>query len=253
MNWKPLVASLGVIVVALLVLWAVLPGKTPDNRANAPSNTAENTDPTGTGSDGTRWVRVELEPLPELDPADLWPGDGMRVASPHFWIVWSTGEHTRCRLLLRGRGGSWYEAGHSLANIHYLPADLTQFDDELYFCVEWNENGRAYRSRERHVSFGAGACFEQRRYEFRVPQQQAPEFRMRLQGRSLNELAAEPFLTTLFPEVVVPAAYALPAEDTAVLRLRDGNDVPQDGCMGFLEVYDNVSLTYDRVLVQLRR
>jgi hypothetical protein len=253
MKWKPVAASLIVIALALggMALWRALSNDTPRQNGNTPGNAP--VQPANGEVEGPTRVRVKLEDLPSRDPIDLWPQDGMRMSSPTFWTMWKTRAHVACRVIARGASGPWFEVGHTLANTHYMQVDLAQYGDEVKFCVEWSHEGAKYRSHERRVTFGAGACFNQRRYAFNVPPEKQPEFRLLVQGRDVTQLGTEPFMTAFFPEQVVPAAYVHGGEKSVVFMIQDGATVPLEGCFGFLEIYDSASVTYDRVLIELDR
>lgn len=247
MKWKPIVASLIVIALALGAMAILIRGD------NEPEPPAPAEDPDDKPDDGdVTWERVELEPRDSLDPLALWPLDGMRMASPQFWVVWRTDrEASACRLLARGRQGVWREMGHTNAFIHYMDIDLSAYDSEAWFCVEWSERGREYRSAERRVSFGVGAAFTKREYLIGVPATGEHRFPMRLQGGNPALLNSGSFLTTMLPDNLT--CYVLPQADGAIeFVIQDGALVPVGGCFGFLQVHDAATDAYDRVLIRLR-
>jgi hypothetical protein len=251
MKWKPILASLVVIAIALgaMAAWKFLGPSKPRPSGNAAANAAN----APAEQEPGKWMEVQLEPRMTADPSSLWPRHGMRMASPQFWVVWTTREHVPCRVLARGATGPWYEVGHTRALTHYLALDLTQFNDEVFYCVEWQDGGHKYRSQERWISFGAGACYERRQYKFVVPLVPEPRFRMRVQGRELSQLRSDSFTSAHFPEGVHFGALPTPADGVVELLLADATSIPLDGCFGFLEMYDRAADTYDLAMIDFAR
>jgi hypothetical protein len=251
---RPLLVSL---LIALLAVGAIslLTRKGGDEPAPEPSPSPSRP-PQEQPEDGPPVETVALSPRDSLDPTGLWPPQYARLASPDFWVIWQTAEHSAARLLVSGGSGAWIEFGRTVARDHLVQVPLHEFDGRVAFCVEFEERGREWRSAPRLVTFGAGARFEKRRYEFRVTGEPMETFELNLLGRNPSRLGDEPFLTALFPEDVRPFAVAGDGDDEGGVvhfGVADGSAVPPEGCYGFLQVYDPRANTYDRVLVALRR
>lgn len=247
MSWKPIIASLVVVALGLGALALLTRGD------DSPKQLQPNEPGPAPQDDGLEWERVELEPRDSLDPLQLWPLDGMRLASPEFWVIWHTpNAPTACRLLARGAAGPWREMGHTLALVHYMDIDLSLFDSEAWFCVEWSDGDRKYRSAERRASFGAGAAFTRREYRIGVPAQGEHRFEMQLRGGNVAALSSGSFLTTLLPMELTCYVVPKSTDGTIEFVIQDGALVPPGGCIGFLQVHDSVTDTYDRVLLRLR-
>jgi hypothetical protein len=251
MNWKPIAASLAVIVLALGAMAAFGSRKSGDKPDDPPQTPPANTPDE---SDERRWERGTLEPRQIADPLSLWPGNEMRLASPRFWIIWETpNAPTQCTLLIRSPHGTWHEAAHSFAYIHYHQQDLSLHDDDLLFCVEWSDHGREYRSQERRVSFGRGAAFARREYRVAVPKQGEVRLSMRLEGAEQAQLSSGSFTSFVFPEDLVTYVYVpQPFTGEVTFGVHNPEAIPDGGCYGFLQVYDGATHTYDRVRIALR-
>lgn len=246
MKYKPLVASFCVIALffGAMAIWRFSGNRPSGNSANTPANNGGDV----ISVDG-EWKTVRLRELPSLDPEGLWPDHGTRVSDPNLWVGWRTREHASCRVIARTHTSSWFEVGATKAYTHNLKLDLSRFDDEAWFCVEWNEDGREYRSHERLVSFGRGPSFAQREYRFRAKPNDHLE--VELLGE-LGGLNADAFFTSLFPENV--ACYTIPVlhQRKLMLGVADPAQIPAPACIGFLELRDPASGTRDRVLIELR-
>ncbi|MCC7510839.1 MAG: hypothetical protein IT464_15885 [Planctomycetes bacterium] len=250
MKWQPIAASLVVIALFMggMAVWRLTRDDSPRKANNAPANAAIDL-PVDEGE----WKTVKLRDLPSLDPIGLWPSHGARVSDPQLWVVWETREHASCRVIARSGRSAWYEVGSTKANTHYMALDLSRFNDEAWFCVEWTEGGREYRSQERLVSFGAGTAFGRRTYRVAVPKAEpAKPFDISVVGGEFRRLTGDAFLTTLFPDNV--HCWTLPRPDLGVLQfgVTDPASIPDAGCFGFLEVRDPATGTVDRVLIELR-
>ncbi|MCA8916624.1 MAG: hypothetical protein KDB90_14555 [Planctomycetes bacterium] len=252
-QWKPLIASLVVIAIAMagLALWKS--GSAPSGKGNdiAPANMpVGNADP-----NGLQYEQVPLEKLPELDPIGLWPRDGLRVSGVTFWTMWQTSEHAKCRLLATSDGRVWHDIGSTAGETHFLETDLAYFNGKVRIAVEFDERGTRYRSAPRTVNFGQGAHFAQREYQFTLGAGKA-EWAFEIVGRSVRDLGREPCLAIGFPgdsELVPYTSLNPDSPDDSILFGVQHPEVVKEGVAGFLQVYDVVTNTYDRVLVRLKR
>jgi hypothetical protein len=247
---KPLLASLFVVLVAFagMAIWR-FSGRPAVNGANdalvnAPANTPSD--------DGLKYEWTKLEQLPPMDPLGLWPRDGARLSAPEFWIMWNTNKHVECRLLATKDRRDWYNLGRTAGEKHFLTANLGYFDSSLAFSVEFEENGKRYRSKSREVSFGKGAAFGQRRYKFTLGKPEQQIWELEIIGGDASALGQEAFLTTMFPDDLVTFVVPTTSTDTVKFGINNAGLV-EPGCSGFLEVYDNRTGTYDRVLIELNR
>jgi len=248
---KPLIAALVVIAVAMagLALWSSQrkPPDRPDNsaRVNAPDLPAD--------GGAIQYDIAPLEDLPALDPLGLWPRDGYRLSAPEFWVMWETSKHCDCRLLASKGDGDWYVLGRTAGTSHFLRANLAYFDSKLSFAVEFEAGGKRYRSKPRGVSFGYGASFGQRRYKFRVTEDNQM-WPLEIAGREASELGQEAFLSSGGLAQLTTFVLPNPAEpDTVRFGVQRVAELTGEGCTGFLEVFDARSNTYDRVLIELTR
>jgi hypothetical protein len=248
-QFKPLIASLVVIAVALgaIALWA--PGGKPAANTNTPDPPPANLPDTG-----LKYESLPLEKLPELDPLGLWPRDGYRLAGPEFWIMWETNEHVSCRLLATQDRKTWYNIGRSAGTQHSMSMNLGLWDSKVIFAVEFETKGTRYRSKARTVSYGAGASFAQRRYKFTLSGENVQTWDLEIVGRDARALGDEAFLTSHFPENLVTFVMPeRPSIDTVKFGIQGPGAITGGGCVGFLEVYDAATSTYDRVLIELTK
>jgi hypothetical protein len=250
MKWKPLIGSLVVVVVAIAAMaaWSKLAGEPGRGATNAPRTNAA---AVSGEDDGLRYESTPFEDLPPMDPLGLWPRHGYRMAAAEFWVMWETNGQSSCRLLATKDHRDWYNLGRTSGEKHFLQADLGFFDSEATFAVEFEANGTRYRSKPRTVIFGRGATFGQRRYKFTLGKESRQTWDLELIGRDATELGQDAFLTLMFPNDLTTVAS--PKSGDAVTFGVYNADILKTGCVGFLEVYDARTLTYDRVLVELTR
>lgn len=258
-QWKPLIASLVVIALAMgaLAAWKYLGGKP----GPAPSNTnraADNPPPANGENSDLKYEAVPLEKLPELDPLGLWPRDGQRMSSVEFWVMWRTTGFSKCRLLATTDRRDWFDLGSTGGEDHYLQASLAYFGSAVSFAVEFDAGGTRYRSAPRTVYFGQGAHFTRRSFEFSLGDGKNQTFPIEVFGRNPRRLPLDSFIGVWFPDDLVTfvghgreregddgGEIAFGVQDPAVLN--------GQGCMGFLEMYDVVTDTYDRAQITFRR
>ncbi|MCB9893259.1 MAG: hypothetical protein H6839_02295 [Planctomycetes bacterium] len=252
-QWKPLIASLIVIAIAMggLALWKS--GSAPSGEGN--DDQPANLPPGNATPNGQQYETVPLEKLPPLDPIDLWPRDGLRVSGVTFWTMWQTSGQSKCRLLASSDGHNWHDIGSTAGERHFLETDLAYFSGEVKIAVEFDERGKRYRSAPRTVRFGQGAHFAQREYQFTIGIGKS-EWAFEIVGRKVRDLGREPFLAVDFPEANELVPYTSPdpsSPDDSILFGVQHPEVIREGVAGFLQVYDPVTNTYDRVLVRLKR
>jgi hypothetical protein len=248
MKWKPLIASLIVIAVALAAMAIYAALKKPAGGSRTPATNG----PAGVDGFDGKYINTPLEDLPELDPLGLWPRHNQRLASAEIWVMWETAAHSECRLLGSRDHRDWYVLGDTAGTRHFLPTNLAYFDSQLTFMVEFEASGERYRSAPRTVFFGKGASFGQRRYKYRLGDDHKQTWGLELLGSDATTLAADAFLSVGFtPEELQTAARGT-ASDSVEFGVYNA-DVIVSGTSGFLEVYDSRALTYDRVLIELAR
>ncbi|MCA8912548.1 MAG: hypothetical protein KDB82_12650 [Planctomycetes bacterium] len=255
----PLVASLVVIALAWtgLAVWkfsasggskggcnVAVPG---GNETDGPASNSE--------SDGFEYETVPLDDLPALDPLGLWPNDGMRISSPDVWVMWQTTGYSRCRLLGRTGPQNWVDLGNTSGHDHYLPLDLAYFGSEATFAVEFETNGKRYRSKPRTIHFAQGSHFASRSWQFKPSDEPNQTWAIALAGDT-HMLTDESFRTTFFPDALVTfCAPPETSEDGGRVRfgITDPAGIGGAGCVGFLQLYDTRTDAYDRTLIQLTR
>lgn len=252
-KFKPVIASVIVVVVALggMVLWKWSQG---DPRPGG--NTSEKLPCSDPSADGYEFVTEPMEDLPALDPPSLWPLDGRRMAAPEFWVIWRTSEFTKCRLWASHGENEWIEIGNTAGVNHYLLIDLSEFKSEVSFMVDFTERGKRYRSHKRRVSYGLGANFKRREYTFKVDESAATEgWVVGMHGRETHELSSGDFKFYVFPRELSLFGLVTPREasDEVRLGIYNPDSTPEEGCYGFVEVYDSKTATYDRALINLKR
>jgi hypothetical protein len=254
-QWKPLIASLVVIAIAMggLALWKSGGQSKGNGNQPAPANMpSSNADP-----NGLLYEQVPLEDLPELDPIALWPRDGLRVSAVTFWASWQTSEQSACRLIATSDGKLWHDIGSTAGTTHYLETDLAYFSGEVRIAVEFTERGERYRSRPRTVHFGQGAHFAQREYQYTLSGTAAQSWPIEVVGRDVRSLGGAEACTAIdFPkanELVPTISLNAASPDDTVLFGVQHPEVVKGGVSGFLQVYDPVTNTYDRALVRLKR
>jgi len=258
-QWKPLIASLVVIALAMgaLAAWKYLGGKPGPGPSN--NNRAADNPPPANGEGGDlKYEAVPLEKLPELDPLGLWPRDGQRISSVEFWVMWQTSGFSQCRLLATSDQRDWFDLGSTGGEDHFLQASLAYFGSSMTFAVEFDAGGTRYRSAPRTVHFGQGAHFTRRSYEFTLGDGLNQTFPIEVFGRNPRRLSLDAFKSVWFPDGLVTyvghgreregndgGEVAFGVQDPALLEGR--------GCQGFLEMYDVVTDTYDRTRIDFRR
>ncbi|MCC6575097.1 MAG: hypothetical protein IT462_15070 [Planctomycetes bacterium] len=203
---------------------------------------------------GIKFEREPLEERPVLDPFDLWPPDGARMASENFWGIWQTSEHDASRMLLSTDGLLWHAFGDSTAVTHDRLVDLAQFTgSRVKFSVEFNEKGTAYRSRPRTVSFGRGAHFKDREVHMFVEPRPDQRKEVDLVGGDPRAMADD-FQIALSPREMKFGIVPLEGDDKGgkVLLYVDGTTVPEKGAVLFLQIHDRRSETLDRLKIVVR-
>lgn len=246
MNRRRKTAFLASVLLALLAHGGCGGG----NSANTTNGDSENRQVRNCGGN---WESLPLEDLPERDPEALWPRDGMRMAWAEFWISWRTKEHSRCRLLLTRDLKTWQVGGESTAFEHYQQANLAEWNSQVTFCVEFEEEGKRWRSRPRTVVFGKGARFSGRELHVEIAPEGTTQHSLRLEGRNPVRVGAGGWKHAGFPEDVWVGYAPQPGDDEGgeVLLIVQGEQIPAEGCAGYLEVFDPVGRTYDRVRIVL--
>lgn len=258
-QWKPLIASLVVIALAMgaLAAWKHLGGTTGPAPAND-NRPAANLPPSNGESTGLKYEAVPFEKLPELDPLGLWPRDGQRISSVEFWVMWQTTSFSKCRLLATSDRHDWFDLGRTGGEDHFLQASLAYFGSSVTFAVEFDANGTRYRSAPRTVYFGQGAHFTRRSYEFTLGESPGQTFPIEVFGRNPRRLPLDAFLGVWFPDDLVTfVGHGREREDDNAGEIAFGVQEPGvlngQGCMGFLEMYDVVTDTYDRAQITFSR
>lgn len=249
-KWKPLIASLVVIALALgvMALWKCS-GDTPTSNGGSIDNSPADDDGTSTGDDGFTWVTTKLDDLPALDPLGLWPRDGQRIASPEFNVMWETSDHSDCRLLVSTDRLDWYVMGHTSGKRHFLPVNFGDFESKLYFAVEFDFQDKRYRSKAREVTFGNGARFNQLEHRFTIRGIDTQTFDVAMTGRDPADMPPNAFVTGWFPLEL--GVGTLPGESGTLLFVLSTPEIVRGSTFGWLEVYDAAANTYDRVLIHL--
>lgn len=248
---KPLIASLVTIAIAMAILfgWSLLRDEKP--RRNAPAENAPANAPTGE----LVYEEVALDQRPQRDPAYLWPQTGQRMSSARFWVLWKTDDFCDCRLLATKDQHLWYEVGHTGGDTHYLLLDLAMFDSSLTFAVDFTHEGQKYRSKPRHVTFGRGIHFAERQYNFKVAPQRDQQYSLFLRGRDPIKVPGTGFRHGWFTGDMVVYYSPQPGDEKGgemIFGVQEGARVPADGCAGFVEVYDEIGDSRDRVLIHLK-
>lgn len=199
-------------------------------------------------ADDSRFERNPLSPLPELPPRWMWPRDNARVASEQFWGVWQTAQHSTSRMLLSADGLLWHAFGDSTSTTHDRLVELSKFGSKVMFCVEFEDEGKQYRSRPRNVSFGRGAHFKDR--ELRWTLRREPD-----QRREIELVGADPasvaddFRLLLLPDDVRLGYAPLPgdARGGKLVLVADGLTIPREGLVCFLQIADRRTDTLDLI------
>ena len=253
-GFKPLVASLAVIALSLIALGAWSLSRDSRRPAHSPADDRPVTP--GVPGGGLKYEAVEMEPRPEFDPADLWPNFGDRISSPDLWVLWKTAEFSECRLLCTSDHRSWYDLGRTAGRTHYLPADFAFFDGHVTFVVDFTHQGRAVRSRPRSVTFGPGAGFARPQYSFNVEEAGGRGFVVRVRGRDPASIPGDNFLHGWFTEMLTVGYAPQPGGAKGgeiLLVVSNPQEVPDSGCVGWLQMFDETSGSYDRTLIHLVR
>lgn len=238
---------------ALLVMFALTLAACGGGQANnAPrSNNPINAPP----KEDIKFERVPLEELPERDPPYVWPSDGFRMAADLFWVSWKTSEFVPSRLIASRDGKLWYDLGSTVNLVHYLPVDLAGFGSDVLFSIEFEEQGRKFRSRPRRVKYGAGIRYGVRELDVTLEARPDQKVELTVEGGDLQGLSADDFWFALLPDEL--RIYGLPRRDSEtsgrIELVIDGATLPKDGCWGFMEMRDSRRDTRDRVLLKFRR
>ena len=247
---KPLIASFVVIAIAFggLALWKVRSAPAGNGAGNATGNLP----PSNSPASGLQYETAVLDDLPALEPLGMWPRDGQRVSGVTFWTMWQTSGYSKCRLIASSDGQYWHDIGSTGGETHFLEVDLAYFQGEVQIAVEFDERGERYRSKPRTIRFGQGGHFAQREYQYMLNGQSPQTWGLEIVGRGVRDLGTEPFLTYLFPDGLVPYTSPSSQDDSIVFGVQNPDTV-REACAGFLQVYDGVTDTYDRVLIRLKR
>lgn len=254
-KFKPLLASLATIAVAMLLLlgWSLLrdkPAPRPQDNGVAPP-------PSNRPASGQQYEIVNLDPRPTSDPVYLWPDDGKRMSSPEFWVMWKTQSFSDCRLIATKDGKLWHELGNTGGKSHYLGVDFGFFGSKVTFCVDFTQDGKKYRSKPRTVTLGTGAWFDRRQYTFVHDGNDQTFFTAHLFGRDPARISTRGFLHGWFTDDLVVYYSPQPGDSNGgdiKLGVSNPGAIAQgDGGLGFLEVYDDVGNTYDRTMIQFKR
>ncbi|MBX3473749.1 MAG: hypothetical protein KF754_05155 [Planctomycetes bacterium] len=253
-KFKPLIASLATIALAMLILFAWSQWRGAPARGNQAANHAP--PPANLPDAGLKYEQVVLEDLPQRDPSNLWPQHGHRMSSPEFWVLWKTDDFCDCRLIATKNDRLWYEVGHTGGDTHYLAIDLAQFDSSVTFAVDFTHEGKRYRSRPRSVSFGRGAQFSRRQYNFLVAPLPNQTFGLFMDGRDPIKVPGRGFKHGWFGGDLVVYYSPQPGDEKGgeiIFGVQDGTQIPADGTVGWLEMYDELANTRDRTVIHLKR
>lgn len=252
-KFKPVIVSLLIAALAFgaMASWKYLNSDSRDRTNRA----AEKAPASNSSHEGYEFEITPMEDLPTLEPSSLWPQDGRRMSAPEFWVIWTTSEFSKCRLWASHGERDWIEIGNTAGQEHYLLIDLSEFDSEVSFMVDFDLRGKRYRSAKRRVSYGRGANFKQREYRIDIDEPGADEGSvMGMRGRDTRQLSSGDFSFYMFPDITLYAlADRRDSSDQIRLFVQNPGEVPLEGCVGFMEVYDRSSASYDRALVQLTR
>lgn len=259
-QWKPVIASLIVISLAWggLAVWKYVSSDTtePGGRNNSAGTNSSELPPTNSDSGDLKYETVPLEKLPELDPLALWPNDGLRLASVDFWVMWQTTRQSKCRLLGTSDQRNWVDLGRTNAENHYLPMNMAYFGSQATFAVEFESNGKRYRSKPRTVYFGNGAYFKERTYRISVSGETNQTWPLALSGDA-RRLSADSFRWAFHSNEDLVPFWAPPQGDadggSVVFGIQDPGVLGANGSAGFLQIYDGKTDTYDRALIELKR
>lgn len=217
----------------------------------ANSNTPRTNTVTPKPACGPKFVRVELENLDSRDPPYLWPPNNARLAGEPFWGIWKTHDHSPSQMLLSADGKLWHAFGDSTASVHDRQVELARFNSRVMFCVEFEENGKRYRSRVRSAEFGKGAHFKDR--EVRMVVEPKPDQRHEIELVGANPLAIDggDYQFAQVPEGMYIGCAPRLGEDNGgkVVLVVDGRTVPQGGAACYLQVADRRTDTLDRIKI----
>jgi hypothetical protein len=251
-KYRPLIASLAVIVVALIVIGVVFRDQpAPDNTAADDNATTDNE---SDNEDEVTWTKIELEDLPSMDPVGFWPRPGMRLSHPDVWVTWMTPSSVQGRLIARGEGTTWYDLGRTHGEVHYLPMDLSVFGSSATFMVEHEYLERRVRSSARSVTFGAGVHFTRRRARLTLEDTGRQMFELQVSGGNPTELRNEAWSTSVFAPEIRTFVVAVSGDEyggTIKFGVDEALTVGGAGALGFLQVFDIETMTYDRILIEL--
>lgn len=250
---KPLIASLATIAVALLIVlvWGLMRGK-PAQR-NTPDDTAPSANHAPTG---LLYEETTLESRPLYDPPYVWPDDGMRMSSGEFWVMWQTREFSKCRLLGTKNQRLWYDLGTTGGTSHYLKVDLGFFESRVTFAIDFTQDGESYRSRPRTVSFGKGANFAQRQYAFTAEYVPVRKMLMAIEGRNPVEIPNSGYRHGWFPDNLSVGYAPQPGSASGgevLFAVANPDSIPDKSCVGWVQVFDELAVTYDRTIIKLSK
>jgi hypothetical protein len=187
-------AGLTPLASALLALLAACgPGNTANHqpKVNAPPH------PEGTGF---KYQRVPLENLPEKDPLYLAPRHGENLTNSSFWVVWETPDVSKTRLICSRDGQLWYDMGLFISWGQGERVEFAPFSGNVRFCVEYDEDGKRWRSPPRQVSLAPGARFASSERSIEVKRGKAMTFEVGLAGEAVDRLTVDDVIWRAVPE-----------------------------------------------------
>lgn len=246
---KPFIAIMIVVCFGLVGIWL---WKSYDHSTeeanNAPSQT--NTERNNAYLN-IEYEQQPLEKLPEHSPKYFWPLNGKRMASPVFPVLWKTNKSVRSRLLKRSPQGNWVGGDDSFGIQHVAWIDLSKYDSEVTFCVEFESGDTKFRSSPRTVSFGGGARFSARKYRFALGDNDVQTFLLEIEGRGVRHLNWDSFQHARFPESLA-LGHEKPKAGQLKIVISNASSIEYT-TTGYFEVIDSVNNTIDRCMVTFTR
>ncbi len=227
-----------------LILAACGGGGTGGNTPNAANVSPSNEAP----ASGLEFERVPFDELPTREPTYLWPSNGARLSSDRVWVIWKTAELVPARLLGTKDKRLWYELAVTAAKVHFAELPLDKFDSRAVFCVDYEEEGKRFRSALHEVRFGNGIRFAQRECKINIEAKPDQRATLAVENGDLGGLGQDDYLFALAPDNL--RIYGLPHRDDAksgtIELVIDGSTVPGKSCILFMEIRDPRTNTRDR-------